>query len=80
MKKGRSTSISDEVGWDVYWDITREVKQRFDAEGITIPFPQRDVHIYRENDAESTPSSSDAQRSTTRTTAQTVAPADEDET
>lgn len=34
--------------WDVYWDITREVKQRFDAEGITIPFPQRDVHIHQE--------------------------------
>jgi small-conductance mechanosensitive channel len=34
--------------WDVYWDITREVKQRFDAEGISIPFPQRDVHIHNE--------------------------------
>lgn len=33
--------------WDVYWDVTREVKMRFDAEGISIPFPQRDVHIYR---------------------------------
>ena len=32
--------------WDVYWDITREVKMRFDREGISIPFPQRDVHHY----------------------------------
>lgn len=31
--------------WDVYWDVTREVKKRFDAEGVSIPFPQRDVHI-----------------------------------
>ncbi|MFZ1864083.1 MAG: mechanosensitive ion channel domain-containing protein [Polyangiales bacterium] len=34
--------------WDVYWDVTREVKRRFDEEGISIPFPQRDVHIYNE--------------------------------
>lgn len=34
--------------WDVYWDITRRVKERFDAEGVSIPFPQRDVHIYNE--------------------------------
>lgn len=34
--------------WSVYWDITREVKERFDAAGISIPFPQRDVHIYQE--------------------------------
>ncbi|WP_085757667.1 mechanosensitive ion channel family protein [Oceanicoccus sagamiensis] len=35
--------------WDVYWDITREVKMRFDREGISIPFPQRDVHLYQES-------------------------------
>ena len=35
--------------WDVYWDITRAVKRRFDAEGVSIPFPQRDVHIYQES-------------------------------
>jgi len=34
--------------WDVYWDVTRAVKQRFDAAGIGIPFPQRDVHLYIE--------------------------------
>jgi len=34
--------------WDVYWDVTREVKMRFDAEGISIPFPQRDVHVFQE--------------------------------
>ena len=39
--------------WDVYWDITREVKIRFDAEKISIPFPQRDVHLYREDGGES---------------------------
>ncbi|UCC13402.1 MAG: mechanosensitive ion channel family protein [Gammaproteobacteria bacterium] len=32
--------------WDVYWDVTREVKMRFDAEGVSIPFPQRDVHLF----------------------------------
>lgn len=35
--------------WAVYWDVTRAVKERFDAEGISIPFPQRDVHVYRED-------------------------------
>ncbi|MFN1534902.1 mechanosensitive ion channel domain-containing protein [Vibrio jasicida] len=32
--------------WDVYWDVTREVKLRFDREGISIPFPQQDVHLH----------------------------------
>jgi small conductance mechanosensitive channel len=31
--------------WDVHWDITRAVKIRFDEEGISIPYPQRDVHL-----------------------------------
>jgi small conductance mechanosensitive channel len=30
--------------WDVYWYLLRTVKLRFDAEGITIPFPQREIH------------------------------------
>jgi len=36
--------------WDVYWDLMREVKMRFDREGISIPFPQRDVHFYPQAD------------------------------
>jgi small conductance mechanosensitive channel len=31
--------------WDAYFQITEGVKQRFDEAGISIPFPQRDVHL-----------------------------------
>ncbi len=34
--------------WPYYWDMQEKVKKAFDAEGITIPFPQRDVHMYTE--------------------------------
>lgn len=37
--------VKSEDYWNVYWDLTREVKMRFDTEGISIPFPQRDVHV-----------------------------------
>jgi len=30
--------------WDVYFDIHEKVKLTFDAEGISIPYPQMDVH------------------------------------
>ena len=33
--------------WDVYFGTMEAVKLRLDAEGITIPFPQRDVHMYK---------------------------------
>ncbi len=39
--------------WTVYWDVTREVKKQFDSQGISIPFPQRDIHVYHENAATS---------------------------
>jgi small conductance mechanosensitive channel len=29
--------------------VTEQAKLRFDAEGISIPFPQRDVHLYNAN-------------------------------
>ena len=31
--------------WEVYWDITRQVKEAFDEAGISIPFPQQEVHM-----------------------------------
>jgi len=31
---------------EVFWDLTETVKERFDSEGISIPFPQRDVHLH----------------------------------
>jgi small conductance mechanosensitive channel len=38
--------------WDVYWDLMQQAKERFDAVGLSIPFPQRDVHVYpAENNA-----------------------------
>lgn len=40
--------VRTEHYWDVFWDVTRAVKLRFDQEGISIPFPQRDVHVYTE--------------------------------
>ncbi|MEA1080514.1 mechanosensitive ion channel family protein [Marinobacter qingdaonensis] len=33
--------------WPFYWDMQEKVKKAFDAEDITIPFPQRDVHMYK---------------------------------
>lgn len=38
--------------WEVYWYVTREVKLRFDREGISIPFPQRDVHLFNETNGQ----------------------------
>ena len=38
------TSVDD--FWGVYFDAIEKVKKQFDAKGVTIPFPQRDVHVY----------------------------------
>ncbi len=31
--------------WDVYWGVTHQVKEAFDEAGISIPYPQRDLHM-----------------------------------
>ena len=38
--------VKSEHYWDVYFDATENIKKSFDAQGISIPFPQRDVHMY----------------------------------
>ena len=37
--------------WGAYFDVTETVKRRFDEEGISIPYPQRDVHLYEYKEA-----------------------------
>jgi small conductance mechanosensitive channel len=34
--------------WGVYFDVHEKVKKVFDEQGISIPFPQRDIHIISE--------------------------------
>ena len=37
--------------WDVYFGLTEAIKKRFDQEKISFPFPQQDVHLYKEANA-----------------------------
>lgn len=34
--------------WDLYFQFNEQIKTRFDEENITIPFPQRDVHLFQQ--------------------------------
>jgi small conductance mechanosensitive channel len=38
--------VKSEDYWDLYFDMIEGGKKRFDKAGISIPFPQRDVHVY----------------------------------
>lgn len=33
--------------WPTHFDMTEAIKRRFDEEGISIPYPQQDVHMYQ---------------------------------
>lgn len=39
--------VKTEDYWDVFFAMQENIKKRFDAEGISIPFPQQDVHLYK---------------------------------
>jgi len=36
--------------WGVKFDLTEAIKKRFDNDGISFPFPQQDVHLYKVSD------------------------------
>lgn len=42
----RAWTKSDDL-WPFFWSMQERVKKAFDAEGISIPFPQRDVHMIK---------------------------------
>ncbi|MDF1590570.1 MAG: mechanosensitive ion channel [Desulfobacterales bacterium] len=35
--------------WNVRFDLVETIKKQFDKNSITIPFPQRDVHVYKQS-------------------------------
>ena len=39
--------VKTEDYWGVYFALTEAIKKRFDQEGISFPFPQQDVHLYK---------------------------------
>ena len=38
-------SMKNEDFWDAHFHVMETLKERFDAQGIEIPFPQRDIHM-----------------------------------
>lgn len=38
--------VNTEDYWEVYWEVTEQVKKQLDNANISIPFPQRDIHLY----------------------------------
>jgi small conductance mechanosensitive channel len=40
--------VRSEDYWPVHFAVQEAMKKRFDREGISIPFPQRDVHLFKQ--------------------------------
>ena len=47
--------VKTEEYWDVYFALTEKIKTTLDEEGITIPYPQRDLHLFSQQAAEAQP-------------------------
>lgn len=43
--------VKAENYWPFFWDIHESVKKAFDQNGVSIPFPQTDVHLYNEENS-----------------------------
>ena len=39
--------VKTEDYWDFFFDFQKAIKQKYDKEGISIPFPQSDVHLFQ---------------------------------
>jgi small conductance mechanosensitive channel len=33
--------------WALRFDLTREIKEKLESAGCSIPFPQRDLHVFQ---------------------------------
>ena len=40
--------VKTEEYWDFFFDFQKAIKQKYDKEGISIPFPQTDVHLFQQ--------------------------------
>jgi small conductance mechanosensitive channel len=41
--------------WTIYWEQMRVIKEKIEAAGLCIPFPQRDIHLVTQEGAKKTP-------------------------
>ena len=39
--------VSSADYWGVYFDVTEQIKKKFDEQNISIPFPRRDIHMFQ---------------------------------
>ena len=49
IKMGIRPFVKTADYWTMQFDLRERIKQQFDEKGITIPYPQRDVHMVQEN-------------------------------